>query len=56
MSDDPAPSYRYPTAHAERVAWHERGTPAPFAPYVPETPDPYRDGLLAGALAHRRQA
>ena len=51
---DPLPAYRYPDTHAERVAWHERGTPAPWSPYVPDVLDPYRDGLLNGAVAHRR--
>jgi hypothetical protein len=56
VSDEPAPVYRYPTTYAERAEWHEKGTRAPFAPYVPEAPDPYRDGLLKGALDHRRRA
>jgi hypothetical protein len=52
MTAPPAPIYRYPDTYAERVAWHERGTPAPFAPYTPEAPDAYRDGLALGYRLH----
>ena len=55
MTAPSTPLYRYPETHAERVEWYVRGTPKPWAPYVPEAPDAYRDGLLAGALAHRPQ-
>lgn len=46
------PAYRYPDTYAERVAWLERGTPAPFTAYTSAAPDAFRDGLLRGALAH----
>jgi hypothetical protein len=51
MTLPPAP---YPTTHAERVKWLERGTPPQWHPYVSEHPDALRDGLLRGFWAHRR--
>lgn len=46
------PTYRYPATHAERVEWHERGTPAPWTPYSADAPDATRDGLLKGWREH----
>lgn len=45
-------SYRYPDTHAERVAWLDRGTPAPWTTYTADAPDAYRDGLRAGFRNH----
>ena len=52
MSD----AHRYPDTHAERLAWLDRGTPPGFVIYTSAAPDPYRDGLLAGALKHGAKA
>jgi len=49
-------THRYPDTHAERVRWHEAGTPAPLQPYTREAPDALRDGLLAGWQAHMGSA
>lgn len=49
-----APQYRYPDTHAERIAWLERGTQAPFTPYTGAAPDEMRDGLLRGFHAHNK--
>ncbi len=49
-------AHRYPDTLAERVRWHETGTPAAWQPYTREAPDALRDGLLAGWQAHMRDA
>ena len=48
-----AEPHHYPETHAERLEWHERGTPPGFTPYEPDAPDAYRDGLLRGFRFHR---
>ena len=53
---DTLPRYRYPETHADRLLWHERGTPAPWTPYTADAPDATRDGLLRGFEAHKGKA
>jgi hypothetical protein len=55
VKPDEPPAYSYPETQEGRLLWLLTGTPGPWLPYHSGAPDPYRDGLLKGALAHPPQ-